>query len=135
MGVEVAWVVGRWGVNLCMFICMFAQRGKIMNDMVHGPREIRDEDLTDSAPRVRALIVQRLEQVWRAVEPHVTADPDVRPDVRFIEAGIRCLDRLMVVYRLKEPVPADPGANTTELSVREQVLLELQATEERMRGD
>ena len=35
-------------------------------------RGIRDEDIHDAAPLVRALLVERLEQIWSICQPHVT---------------------------------------------------------------
>lgn len=73
-------------------------------------RGIRDEEISDSAPLVRALLVERLEQIWSVCSPHVTGDVP-KPDPRFIEAGIRVLDRLARLYRLDQPVAGqDPVA-------------------------
>jgi hypothetical protein len=69
-----------------------------------APRGIADEQIHDSAPLVRALLVERLEQIWSTVVPHVTGEVG-KPDPRFIEAGIRVLDRLARLYRLDQPVP------------------------------
>lgn len=77
---------------------------------------IGEEEIAASSPMVRALLVQRLEQVWATCAPHVTGE--VKPDPRFIEAGIRVLDRLERLYRLSAPVPAlnlPSGAGTDEL--------------------
>lgn len=71
---------------------------------------LSDEDLSRQAGLVRALLVQRLEQIWRTVEPHVNGNLEaegLKPDPRFIEAGIRVLDRLSKVYRLDDPVRAN----------------------------
>lgn len=70
---------------------------------------ISDEHLVQAAPYVRALVIGRLEQAWRACEPHlmVQHNPEtglvMRPDVRFVEAGIRVIDRLAALYRLHAP--------------------------------
>lgn len=71
-----------------------------------GPRQIGDEELADAAPRVRALVLERLEQVWATCAPHVDgtlARAGERVDPRFVEAGIRVLDRLAKLYRLDSP--------------------------------
>lgn len=68
---------------------------------------IGDEELARSAPLVRALVVQRLELMWRTCEPFIDASAG-KPDPRFIEAGIRVTDRLTRLYRLESPVA---GAN------------------------
>jgi len=69
-----------------------------MDELVQTGAGIREEDVAASAPMVRALLVQRLEQIWSQCEPHVTGA--TKPDPRFIEAGIRVLDRLARLYRL-----------------------------------
>lgn len=80
---------------------------------------ITDENVATSAPFVRALIVKRLEQAWRACDPHiqVQVNPDtglvMRPDPRFIEAGIRIIDRLSSLYRLNLAQMA-PGSSPGE---------------------
>ena len=78
---------------------------------------IGDEQVADSAPLVRALVVQRLEQIWTTVEPNVTGAAG-KPDPRFIEAGIRVLDRLSRLYRLDLPVPGSdqPSGDAVPLS-------------------
>lgn len=72
---------------------------------------IGEEQVTASAPMVRALLVQRLEQIWAQCQPHV--DGTIKPDPRFIEAGIRVLDRLAKLYRLDSPLTsaAEPDAD------------------------
>jgi hypothetical protein len=86
---------------------------------------ITDEELSESAPLMRALVVQRLELMWRGVEPFV--DPGQgKPDPRFVEAGIRILDRLGRVFRLDDPVSGTASEVTgsspsVALTVAEQV--------------
>jgi hypothetical protein len=67
-------------------------------------RGIREEELHESSPLVRALVVERLEMIWRACQPHINQDAG-KPDPRFIEAGIRTLKELIRVYRLDQPAP------------------------------
>lgn len=69
---------------------------------------VRDEDVAESAPLVRALVVQRLEQMWSVVQPHLDGSTG-KPDPRFLEAGIRINDRLIRLYRLDAPVPNQDG--------------------------
>ena len=69
---------------------------------------INDEQVAASAPMVRALAVQRLEVIWRACEPHIDLPPEHleegrKPDPRFVEAGIRVVDRLTALYGLLKP--------------------------------
>src|SRR6188474_2873698 len=50
---------------LCMLICIFAPRHtEPMTSLDLSGRGIGDEQIHDSAPLVRALVVQRLEQIW-----------------------------------------------------------------------
>lgn len=92
---------------------------------------ISDENVATSIPYVRALVVQRLEQMWRTVDPHIQTqvNPDtglvMRPDPRFLEAGIRILDRLSDLFRLKgtthqnsQPPEADRDARILEATRR-----------------
>ena len=94
---------------------------------LHG-KGIGDEQVADSAPLVRALVVQRLEQIWSTCEPHVTGAHG-KPDPRFVEAGIRVLDRLAKLYRLDLPVPGSDQSSGDLIPVADLVskgLLELE---------
>ena len=90
---------------------------------------ITDEDIGDKAPIVRSLVVERLEQIWAACAPHITPQEGVRPDPRYIEAGIRVLDRLSRLYRLDHPgVSAPPVVSGTDLVAEvEQALSAIEA--------
>lgn len=76
---------------------------------LEGTAGITEENVNQSQPLVRALLVQRLEQIWRVCEPHIDVPVDTegsplyKADPRFIEAGIRVLDRLSKVYHLEQP--------------------------------
>lgn len=82
-------------IKICIFVLAHADH---MDELSTTGTGIREEDVAASAPMVRALLVQRLEQIWSQCEPHVTGL--TKPDPRFIEAGIRVLDRLAKLYRL-----------------------------------
>jgi hypothetical protein len=78
---------------------------------------INEEQVAAAAPMVRALVIQRLEMIWRACEPNINLpqehlDEGRRPDPRFIEAGIRVTDRLTNLYQLTKPQSqmAEPDA-------------------------
>jgi hypothetical protein len=102
---------------------------------------ISDEQVDALAPHIRALVTQRLEQVWRACEPHLEhqRNPDtgliLRPDPRFIEAGLRVLDKLARLYRLDARVQeapeheTDSGVKNAEIAANQ-----LKELEQRMRG-
>lgn len=102
-----------------MLICIFP-RGILggVEELEAGPGAgITDEVLAQDAPFVRALLVKRLEQAWRACDPHIQVqrNPEtglvMRPDPRFVEAGLRILDRLADLYRLKSPISRLPDAD------------------------
>jgi hypothetical protein len=73
-----------------------------MTHMSPSPGGIGEEQLQEAAPLVRSLVVQRLETIWRTCQPHIDGTGG-KPDPRFVEAGIRVLDRLMRLYRLDAP--------------------------------
>lgn len=77
-----------------------------MDLRLHEPRQIGEEEISEAAPKVRALVLERLEMIWSQVQPHVDGTitrEDGRVDVRFLEAGIRVCDRLSRLYRLDQP--------------------------------
>lgn len=92
---------------------------------------IGDEQVAESAPLVRALVVQRLEQIWSACEPHITGDAG-KPDPRFIEAGIRVTDRLARLYRLDDPVPSQDAGEGDRVPMVDLVTRGLAELEARM---
>lgn len=100
-------------------------------DLDLGGRGIRDEEIAESAPLVRALAVQRLEQIWRACEPQILGVAG-KPDPRFIEAGIRVVDRLARLYRLDQPVPGTLDPAEEKIPVSQLVSKGLQELEQRM---
>jgi hypothetical protein len=110
--------------------------------LVPGTHGIGDEQVAESAPMVRALVVSRLEMIWRACEPHILPPPpetefDIprKPDPRFVEAGIRVNDRLIALYGLLKTSPSlDKGEETTTVEV-EQALARVRALEDRLRSD
>jgi hypothetical protein len=99
---------------------------------------IREDDLNDAAAEVRGVVAQRLETVWRTCEPHLGPRQNddgswSKPDPRFLEAGIRVLDRMMRLYRLDAPgvrLPEEVAGSDAVALVAEQ----LAALEERLRG-
>lgn len=97
---------------------------------LHG-KGIGDEQVAESAPLVRALVVQRLEQMWTAIEPQVNGDGG-KPDPRFLEAGIRVCDRLIRLYRLDLPGPHADGGDGDLVPVVDLVTRGLAELEARM---
>ena len=109
----------------CMKICIFGDMQELM------PTGIGEEQIHDSAPLVRGLLVARLEALWRSCEPYLNGEVG-KPDPRFVEAGIRVLDRLSRIYRLEAPArslaePEEPG------QLRGEVEAKLTALEARMK--
>lgn len=102
---------------------------------------IGEEEVATSAPFVRALAVQRLEQIWAACEPHILVSREdrelgVRPDPRFVEAGIRVIDRLGAIYGLLRPLR---GSEATVLEGQEELRAaaaeQIRQLEQKMKGD
>lgn len=96
-----------------------------------------EEDISQDAPYMRAMIAARYEQLWRAAAPGFTNpddNPDWRPDPRHIEAGIRILRNLSGLYRLDMPAgsPAE-AVSGIQVGVRELVAGMLDSLESRMR--
>lgn len=101
---------------------------------------VTDEHIRASGPAVRKLLLDRLEMIWQTVQPHVDGTRASQegeyggPDVRFVEAGIRCLDRLAKLYRLDQPVPVDPLAGDASQDQREIAMRGLDELEQRAQG-
>lgn len=78
--------------------------------MAQGDGEVRvpritDEDLVNSGPAVRALLVFRLEEMWKPVHTALVDDEQgLKPiDPRTQEIGLRIIRDLAVLYRLHRP--------------------------------
>ena len=72
-----------------------------------GAFEIGEDDLVLAQPKVRALQVQRLEQLWDMVRGRLDEAEQgaVAHDPRFLEIGIRILKEEALIYRLAKPAP------------------------------
>lgn len=72
-----------------------------------GPLEITEADLEDSRPRVRALLVARLEQMWEPIRVRLQQDAAgaLPADPRFLELGVRICKELALHYRMYKPPP------------------------------
>lgn len=123
-----------------MLICIFLARtlAPMSQDIVPGKAGIGEEQVAESAPMVRALVVQRLELLWRTCEPHINLSQDDldlgrRPDVRFVEAGIRVVDRLTSIYGLLRPQHQMSEPETSSrLDQRQLALQRIQEIEEKL---
>lgn len=91
--------------------CMSGHEARTMAGMSDaissGPFEITDEQVIANAPRVRALQIQRLEEVWERVHVRIQEDEaGTRPlDPRFLEIGLRALKEEALIYRLNRLAP------------------------------
>lgn len=111
--------------------------GGMDTDMIPAGAGIGDEQITQSQPLVRALAVQRLEKIWRACEPMINPPVDdtgefvYKPDPRFIEAGMRCVRDLALLYRLHAPTAVmsepDDGSRVDQRELVRAQLAELEA--------
>lgn len=102
-----------------------------MEQLPHVNRGIGDEQVSESAPLVRALVVERLEKIWRTCEPWIDGTGG-KPDPRFVEAGIRVCDRLTRLYRLDDPIPGSEQPDGDLVPKADLVLAGLQELEQRM---
>lgn len=123
-----------------MLICIFARSMIAGMEPLQIPQGagISDEHLTQDAPYVRALVIARLEQAWRACEPHLMVQENpatglvMRPDVRFVEAGIRIIDRLATLYRLHHPAKGSSEEHQGREAVAGRVLAQIEEMEAKM---
>lgn len=78
--------------------------------------EIGEDQLLESQPRVRALLVQRYEQVWTVVDGHIQVARELArpPDPRLLEIGLRVLKDEAMLYRLGRQVPVTSDADDEE---------------------
>lgn len=104
-----------------------------------GMPQITEADLAESGPRVRALMVARLEALWAPVNARLQLDgAGEQPiDPRLLEIGLRIVKEEALIYRLARP-PAvaeeeadEPGAGVDRAAMVE---LKLQAIEEKLRA-
>jgi hypothetical protein len=62
---------------------------------------VSDEEMASQQPLVRALVIQRLEAVFRACEPHMNGEV-FPPDVRYVMLAEKVLKQMSQLYRLQE---------------------------------
>lgn len=82
--------------------------GNVTQELTPGSFEITEEDLAQAQPKVRALQVQRLEDLWGVVRNRLDEAEQglVAHDPRYLEIGIRILKEEAGIYRLAKPAPA-----------------------------
>src|SRR4051812_6558695 len=81
-----------------------------MEQLGPGPSrmpEITDDNLLESAPKVRALIVSRIEKMYAAVDRHMDEAEagDRNLDPRMLEIGKGLMKAVADIYRLGRPAP------------------------------
>lgn len=114
--------------------------GQPQGELIPGNAGISDEQVAESAPMVRALVVARLEKIWRACEPYIMPPPPEpgelphRVDPRFVEAGIRVNDRLIALYGLLRPQPGQDQQPEAAPEAIQKALERAAELEERLRS-
>jgi hypothetical protein len=78
------------------------EHGGMTFELSAGPLEISEEQIQEAQPRVRALQIQRYEEIWERIHERIEEDKEgARPiDPRFLELGIRVLKEEAGLYRL-----------------------------------
>jgi hypothetical protein len=93
-----------------------------MDELGPGPSgrmpEISDDNLAEAAPRVRALIVSRLEKMWSAVDQHIDEAQagDRMRDPRMLEIGKGLMKAEADIYRLAKAVAVVEEEEDTALA-------------------
>lgn len=109
-------------------------------DRVPGLLQITEQDVVESGPRVRALLVSRYEAAWDPIKDHLSQVKDglMPPDARLLEIGLRILKDEAQLYRLtRAPVAQeqeeqeDLGAGVDRRALVESHLAEI---EQKLRG-
>lgn len=97
-------------------------------------RELTDEQVQEQGPAVRGQLIQRLERIWEVVSGEIErGELEAHQDPRFLELGLRTLDRIAKLYRLLDAPkgqveePEDEGA--VVLRNRQQVEQQLRELE------
>lgn len=71
------------------------RRDSVVRQLLH----VSDEEMQSQQPMLRGLVLQRLEAVYQACEPHINGD--VFPvDVRFVQLGAAVLKQMTALGRL-----------------------------------
>jgi hypothetical protein len=97
------------------------------------PVSLGEEELAQQAPLVRAQVAHYLIMTLHTCQPHMDGTAE-RVDVRFVEAGIRILDRLARLYRLDQPIPPAPDADARPVDAATIVANGLRELESRIRA-
>lgn len=107
----------------------------VTKEIEGGPFEISEDDIAANQGRVRALLIQRYEQLYGRVKVRVDEDErqteGSRPmDPRFLELGVRILKEISGLYRLGRQVTLPEDEPDPEVAaVDRRTLVEAQLTE------
>lgn len=101
-------------------------------------RELTDEQVREQGPAIRGQLIQRLERIWELVSAEIErGELEAHQDPRFLELGLRTLDRIAKLYRLLDAPkvqaeePEDEGA--VVLRNRQQVEQQLRELEAKVK--
>lgn len=112
--------------------------GNMTKELGTEPWSVGEEELIEAAPRVRALQIQRYEDLWKVVQDHIhTHEEAERPiDPRYLEIGVRILKEEAGLYRLNRSIPVSEDAEDTNGAIDRAQLVEaqLQELEARAKG-
>lgn len=96
------------------------------------------DEMLRRRPELRALVFSRLEMLWAACEPHVSgkdaAGEPMFPDYRYVDLGMRILDRLIRVAEVLKPDPVEPEVIEGRDPAMIKATADLLALEARMRA-
>lgn len=104
-----------------------------------GLVSLGSQELQEQRAGNRAIIASRLELIWGACEPHIRGvdarGDQVAVDYRFVDLGVRVLDRLGRVLRVDREDPPVPQVEVVDRDPNAVVVSrDLDALEARMRG-
>lgn len=95
-------------------------------------KELTDEQVREQGPAIRGQLIQRLERLWQLTEAEIErGELEQRQDPRFIELGLRTLDRIAKLYRLLDApkAVAEEPEDESVVSLRQRQIVEQQLRE------
>lgn len=95
-------------------------------------RELTDEQVREQGPAIRGQLIQRLERLWQLIEAEIErGELEQHQDPRFLDLGLRTLDRIAKLYRLLDAPKAVPeeAEDDAMVSLRQRQMVEQQLRE------
>lgn len=84
----------------------------LRDPVVRNLMSLTDQEMASRRPELRAMALSRLEMLWRACEPHVTGldaqGEPMFPDYRYVDLGMRIMDRQIRLLRVLAADPPEP---------------------------